>query len=169
MSDRPLQLNGWDIYAHPLFLDQLESLVSEVVASRERDPLGYASRRPAKLLAAVLKVAFEVVPEDPTRAEYRQGDTLGSQYRHWFRAKFLQQYRLFFRYREDAGRRVIVLAWVNDDRSLRAYGSRSDAYAVFRKMLHRGNPPDDWDTLLTAAQGETARLKRSRPASRPRP
>ena len=47
----------------------------------------------------VLKVAFEDIPSDPTRDIYRQGGTLGEEYKHWFRAKFLQRFRLFFRYR----------------------------------------------------------------------
>ena len=167
MSDGPLLINGWEIYAHPFFLDQLEALVRDVEQARDNDPHGYITRRPAKLLAAVLKVAFEVIPGDPVRPEYRQGGTLGDKYKHWFRAKFLQQYRLFFRYREAAGRKVIVLAWVNDDGTLRAYGSRSDAYAVFGKMLRRGDPPDDWDALVKAASGKTerTRLKRSRAAA----
>lgn len=163
MSDGPLVVNGWEIHAHPLFLDQLEDFVSLVTAAREKDPSGYRKRRVAKVLAAILRVAFEVVPEDPTRSEYRQGDTLGNAHRHWFRVKFLQQYRLFFRYRETDGRRVIVLAWVNDDQTLRAYGSRSDAYAVFQKMLRQGNPPDDWDALLKAARAEDERLRQIRP------
>lgn len=165
MSGAPLIVSGWAIYAHPLFLDQLEDLILQVEDAKAKDPDGYRKMRSAKLLAAVLKVAFAVIPEDPTRTEYRQGDTLGARHRHWFRAKFLQQYRLFFRYRDADGLKVIVLAWVNDDRTLRAYGSRSDAYAVFRKMLRSGKPPDDWNTLLSEARDATARsrLERARP------
>jgi hydrogenase maturation protease len=50
-----------------------------------------------KGLAAIAKLAFEVIPGDPTRNDYRQGTTLGDNYKHWFRAKFFQQYRLLFR------------------------------------------------------------------------
>jgi len=59
-----------------------------------------------------------------------------------------------------------VLAWVNDDSTLRAYESASDAYAVFRKMLKRGNPPDTWKDLLAAASGESAKRRLSRSAPR---
>ena len=165
MSEEPLEINGWEVYAHPLFLDELDKLIAAVEKLKRKDPKSYRKKRAAKLLAAVLKVAFEVIPEDPTRPIYRQGGTLGEEYTHWFRAKFLQQYRLFFRFRETKDRRVIVLAWVNDQSTLRAYGSGSDAYAVFRRMLGRGNPPDSWDALLkVASQGAAqARLKRVRP------
>jgi len=40
---------------------------------------------------------------------------------------------------------------VNDSESLRTYGSRTDAYAVFRGMPMAGNPPDEWDALVRAA------------------
>lgn len=83
----------------------------------------------------MLKVAFEDIPADPTRDAYRQGDTLGGGYKHWFRVKFLQQFRLFFRYQRSSDGGTIILAWVNDDNMLRAYESDTDAYAVFRKML----------------------------------
>ena len=75
-----------------------------------------------------------------------QDDSLGSEHKHWRRAKFFQQYRLFFRFHQDS--RVIVLAWVNDETTKRAYGAKSDPYRVFRDMLIRGCPPNDWDTLV---------------------
>ena len=75
---------------------------------------------------------------------------LGSDHKHWFRAKFVNgRYRLFYRY--DSQAKVIVYAWVNDASTLRTYGSRTDAYAGFGKMLKQGNPPDDWKALLEAA------------------
>ncbi len=165
MNPPPLVVDGWSLYAHPLFLDQLEEMIAAVEAARRKDPDGYRTTRAAKLLAATLKIAFEVIPADPTRPEYRQGATLGAAHKHWFRAKFLQQYRLFFRYQQTKDRKIIVLAWVNDEGSLRAYGSRTDAYATFRKMLSRGQPPDDWTELLASASatGAKERLKRIQP------
>ncbi len=158
----PLEINGWTVYAHPLFLAQLEALVAEVETARKRDSDGYKKKRAAKLLAAITKVAFEDIPSDPTRAVYRQGDTLGDEYKHWFRAKFLQRMWLFFRYQETETAKVIVLAWVNDEDTLRAYGEASDAYAVFRKMLKKGSPADDWETLLAAASKGSARERLNR-------
>jgi toxin YhaV len=165
VNDDTLQINGWTIYAHPLFLDQLEAMIEAVEKARKKDPKGYKKKRAAKLLAAILKLAFDDIPSDPTRDVYRQGATLGEEYKHWFRAKFLQQFRLFFRYQQSEGAKIIVLAWVNDDSTLRAYESASDAYAVFRKMLKRGNPPHTWKELMAAASSETAkrRLSRSKP------
>ncbi|WP_166293526.1 type II toxin-antitoxin system YhaV family toxin [Bradyrhizobium sp. 2S1] len=164
MSHETLEINGWTIYAHPLFLDQLEAMVGAVEKARKKDPQGYKKKRATKLLAAVLKVAFEDIPSDPTHDTYRQGGTLGDAYKHWFRAKFLQQFRLFFRYQQSADANVIVLAWVNDDTTLRAYESADDAYAVFRRMLNRGNPPDSWPDLLAEVSADSAKQRLARAA-----
>ena len=153
----PLLIHGWTVFAHPLFLDQLEVLTRQVEALKQKDPIGYAKKNVAKRLAAITKLAFDVIPQDPMRPEYRQGGTLGADHKHWFRAKFFQQYRLFFRYH--ARGKVIVLAWVNDEGSKRAYESSNDAYRVFRRMLDSGHPPDDWSQLLAGARAEGLRLQ----------
>lgn len=148
-------VQGWELFAHPLLLDQLDKLVAAVERARARKPKAYQSEANAKLLAALRRLIFEVVPEDPARAEYRQGTTLGADRKHWFRAKFGGgRFRLFFRY--DSKSRIIVYAWVNDETTLRTYGAKTDAYAVFRGMLDKDTPPDSWDALLKAASNQAA-------------
>ena len=154
--DRPLVIHGWKIFAHPLFLQEVEELLTQVEQLREKHPLDYQKKNATKRLAAIAKLAFDVIPQDPTRRDYRQGTTLGDEYKHWFRAKFFQQYRLFFRYHQQS--KIIVFVWVNDQKSKRAYDSKTDAYRVFQKMLESGHPPDDWHDLLKEATGETNRL-----------
>ena len=140
-----LRVHGWTLFAHPLFLDPIETLTARVKAARARDPEGYRNRNDSKRLAAIARLAFDVIPQDPERPEYRLGRALGENHRHWFRAKFFQQYRLFFRFHK--GSRILVLAWVNDEQSKRAYESANDAYRMFRKMLQQGHPLDDWEAL----------------------
>lgn len=142
----PMVIHGWTVFAHPLFLAQMEELATQVETLKQKDPSGYTKKNATKRLAAITKLAFDVIPQDPTRPEYRQGNTLGDDHKHWFRAKFFQQYRLFFRFH--APSKIIVLAWVNDEDTKRAYDSSSDAYAVFRKMLETGHPPDNWESLV---------------------
>ena len=138
-------INGWTLHAHPEFLHQLEGLLARVAEDRRRKPDAWKTRNTFKQLAAVARLAFQAIPADPTDAQWRLGNTLGETHRHWCRAKFFQQDRLFFRY--DAAARLLVLAWVNDDNTLRACGRSDDAYAVFRKRLEKRNPPDDWQSL----------------------
>jgi toxin YhaV len=114
-----------------------------------------------------------VIPQDPTRPECRQGSTLGEQEKHWFRAKFFQKYRLFFRYHAPSQAKpsqakpsqVLVLAWVNDEDTKRADDSGGDAYRVLQNMLANGQPPGDWDGLLREAMsdgGAPPKIQRSR-------
>ena len=156
-ASAPLAVNGWTLFAHPLFLDQVEALVARVEALRARDPVGYTKKNATKRLAAIATLAFELIPQDPARPEYRQGSALGDDRKHWFRAKFYQQYRLFFRYHQAS--RIIVYAWVNDEDTKRAYERSDDAYRTFQKMLERGRPPDDWESLLAQAKREISRLR----------
>ena len=149
-------INGWMIFAHPLFLDEIEALIGQVETLKNKDPVNYIKKNATKRLAAITKLVFEVIPQDPTIADYRQGATLGNEHKHWFRAKFFQQYRLFFRF--DSASKIIVFAWVNDEKNKRAYGSKTDAYYLFKKMLHNGCPPDNWDSLLVEAKGGLSRF-----------
>ena len=149
-NQTPVVVNGWTLYVHPLFAEQYQILQEKVSALKEKNPKGYIKKNATKRLAAIHKLAFEVIPQDPTSSDYRQGKTLGEENKHWFRAKFFQQYRLFFRYHLES--KVIVYAWVNDESNKRAYESKTDAYKVFAKMFMSGNPPDDWDALLIAAK-----------------
>lgn len=151
-----ITVNGWTIFTHPLFLAEIEALAEQVQKSKEKDPENYLTKNASKRLAAIAKLAFDVIPRDPTLALYRQGATLGETHRHWFRAKFFQQYRLFFRF--DSTAKIIVYSWVNDDKRRRAYGSKSDAYRVFEKMLLNGHPPNDWDQLLAEAGSDLRQL-----------
>ncbi|TAK78039.1 MAG: hypothetical protein EPO11_01830 [Gammaproteobacteria bacterium] len=73
----------------------------------------YKQKNSTKRLAAITKLIFEKIPQNPTLLEYRQGITLGDDNKHWFRAKFFQQYRLFFRFHLES--KIIVYAWVNDE------------------------------------------------------
>lgn len=148
--NEPVAVNGWTIYAHPVFLAQYDALTVEVDLLRKKGPDDYTMKNPATRLAAIQKLVFDVIPQDPTRPEYRQGATLGDDHKHWLRAKFYQQYRLFFRYHLES--KVIVFAWVNDEKNKRAYGSADDAYKTFRRMLKNGRPPDGWDALLAEAK-----------------
>jgi toxin YhaV len=47
---------------------------------------------------------------------------------------------------------------VNDDTTLRAYDSRTDAYRVFKGMLEDGDPPSDWKALLASVRPASGQL-----------
>ncbi|MBW3098489.1 type II toxin-antitoxin system YhaV family toxin [Pseudohoeflea coraliihabitans] len=157
-AEAPLVVNGWSIYAHPIILEQLEALIKEVEERKLRAPRDWHRKNCTKRLAAIYKLLTGTIPADPGAAAFRQGASLGDHRKHWFRAKFFEQYRLFYRFNSDA--KVIVLAWVNDEKTLRAYDSRTDAYATFKGMLESGDPPDDFDTLMKEAMRAAERFKK---------
>jgi toxin YhaV len=155
-----MEVEGWALYLHPLFQQQLEKLTAQVEALKAKDPLGYKQQPATKLLATLNRYVREIIPRNPNAAEFRQGNTLGADNRHWFRAKFHERYRLFYRF--SSKEKVIVYAWVNDEKTLRKAGSKTDPYAVFRAMLEAGNPPRTMAELLTVSRRiEAARSSRS--------
>lgn len=162
-SSDPIHIaHSYALTFHPLLLDQLERLT---VAAEKEHARGSPGAN-AKLLSRLLHIMFEEVPAEPGHARYRQGKTLGAHRKHWFRAKFGNgRFRLFYRFSSSSQPPVILYVWVNDEESLRTYQSRSDAYAVFRRMLESGNPPDDWGQLMKAATDANVvrRSKRIKP------
>ena len=96
---------------------------------------------------------FDKIPQNPGGPQYRHGGAIPGGHLEWFRAKTGNgRFRLFYRY--DSTSRIVIYAWVNNTDTLRTYGATTDAYAVFGKMLTRGNPPTDWETLLEQARRE---------------
>ena|SRR5260370_39994571 len=143
-------VNGWRLYTHPLFHEQLTRITEQVEALAKKDPAGYRDEAATKLLATINRYIREIIPRDPNAAEFRQGNTLGTDNRHWFRGKFHERYHLFYRF--SSMEKVIIYAWVNDGRTLRKSGSKTDPYNVFRSILESGNPPSTMDQLLADAK-----------------
>ena len=145
-----MEVNGWRLFQYPLLENQLKKLTAAVEQLSISRPDTYGEHPKAKLLATIHRHITEIIPRNPNAPEFRQGDTLGPDNRHWFRAKFHQRYRLFFRF--STKDRVIVYVWVNDEFTLRKAGSKTDAYAVFKSMLTAGDPPRTLEALLKRAK-----------------
>jgi toxin YhaV len=147
-----MQSHGWNLLFHDCLIEQLQKLQEGALRAQAQDPAGFASNANVRLFEAVSKLILEAVPSDPNRDEYRQGNTVGSDDRHWCRAKIGQRFRLFFRF--DSKSRVIIFAWINDEHTLRAAGSKNDPYGVFKRTLIGGNPPDNWNALQSASHAD---------------
>jgi toxin YhaV len=145
-----MEANGWRLFQYPIFQNQLEQLTQDVEQLSIAQPDTYKQHPKSRLLATVLRYVTEIIPRNPNAPEFRQGDTLGPDNRHWFRAKFHQRYRLFFRF--SSKDRVIVYVWVNHESTLRKAGAKTDPYSIFKSMLNAGNPPRELDALLAHAK-----------------
>lgn len=114
---------AWILLFHDCIAQQLQTLHEASERAKLKDPEGYQSNANVKLFRALTHLIMDVVPTDPGRDEYRQGNTLGTEHRHWRRAKVGRRFGVFFRY--DCASKTIVFAWVNDDQTLRSSGSNA--------------------------------------------
>lgn len=69
----PLVVHGWTIFAHPLFLAQIEVLIQQVEAHKQKDPVGFVKKNASKRLAAITKLAFDIILQDPARPGIAKG------------------------------------------------------------------------------------------------
>jgi len=160
-----MEARGWRLFVHPLFQAQLERLAKRVEKLASSDPDGYSSHPATKMLATINHYIRDAIPRDPNGPEFRQGNTLGPDNRHWFRAKFHGRYRLFYRF--STKQKVIVYAWVNDESTLRKSGSKTDPYVVFKTMLESREPPNSFAELLrTSKEMDASKASPSRPTRR---
>jgi toxin YhaV len=169
----PLAIQSWTVFAHPRFMTQVEALVDQVEAFveqvealveqvealveqveapveqdealKKKDPTGYVKKNATNKLAAIVRLAFDVTPQDLTRAEYGQGEPLGDDRQHWFRAEFFQQTRPF------CGA-TLRPRWSSTPGSMTTAPSVPARVAMmptgsFKKLLESGHPHDDWKPL----------------------
>mgnify|MGYP002630279212 FL=1 len=144
-----MEINGWKIYYFRTFAAAFDELEAEVSALAASDPRGYKAHPQTRLLASVYKAITERVPASPDHPEFRLGKTLGEDYGNWRRVKkgLPDRYRLFFRFASKPVK-LIVYVWFNDEYTLRKARSKTDVYETFRRMLARGEVPDNIDHLL---------------------
>lgn len=140
--------NGWNLFYFRLFGQILNQLEVEVTALATKNPEGFHHHPKAKLLKAVIDNVRTEVPRDPEHRDYWLGGTLGDDYKDWRRVKHRlpPRYRLFFKFASSQKR--IAYAWLNDESTLRKEGSKTDVYEVFKRMLRRGDVPNNFADLL---------------------
>jgi len=103
-----MQKHNWKLFFHPCIVEQLKKLKAATDRASAADPVGFEVNTNVKRYRALIHLILEIVPLDPGLDEYRQGNTMGQDYRHWRRTKVGRRFRLFIRY--DSRTRVIVVA-----------------------------------------------------------
>ena len=97
----------------------------------------------AAVLSAVLEGIKETIAVDPYASRF----ALSGPLRHCGRLKGMglpNRYRLFFRPFEAEGRRLLLILWLGFPRK---EGDRNDCYALFSRLVRRGELPEDWASL----------------------
>jgi hypothetical protein len=69
-----IQRNGWNLLFHKCRIEQLHKWHAAAERAQKQDPKGSVSNANVRLFAALAKLIFEVVPSNPNREEYWQGN-----------------------------------------------------------------------------------------------
>ena len=142
-----MKVNGWLLLQYKLFSDQIVELKTEVKKVQNSNPESYKEHPKTKRLLRIKQLIFDEIPAEPGHERWNQGNSLGTEFKLWKRAKFgKNRFRLFFRY--DSTNKIIIYAWVNNENTLRKEGDKNEPYAIFAKGLRKGDPPSDLAALL---------------------
>lgn len=137
----------WEILFFTVFNDQFSNLVDAVKKLKEKNPKAYKNHATTKLLAKVYRSIFHDAAVDPAHKKFSLGNTLGQRRRHWKRIKngLPVRHRIFFQF--STAENDIIIAWLNDEDTLRKDGDKNDVYNYFKRLLDRRTIPDDNKSL----------------------
>lgn len=148
-----MQRHGWNLLFHDGLIEQLQKLQTAAQKAKAQDPQGFESNANLKLFNALAQLMLETVPSDPSRDEYRKGNTMGPAFRHWRRAKLGRRFRLFFRF-DSKTRIIIFMAMMEAQTYLAKRQARADLNAFDAVMARTGGePPREGDRILPAQNG----------------
>lgn len=148
-----MQRHSWNLLFHDGLIEQLQKLQTASQKAQTQDPQGFESNANVKLFNALAQLMLETVPSDPSRDEYRQGNTMGPAFRHWRRAKLGRRFRLFFRF-DSKTRIIIFMAMMEAQTYLAKRQARADLNAFDAVMARTGGePPREGDRILPAQNG----------------
>lgn len=133
---------NWEPWYFRIFWGQLFRLMTEVQKIQDCSPDKLHGHPKLKLMLAVDKVISQATA-DPLSKTYKLGNALGKEHTDWRRAKdgLPERYRLFFKF--FSRHQDIFFTWLNDEKTLRKDGAKTDCYAVFKRMLDSGIVPSD--------------------------
>jgi toxin YhaV len=142
----PLVRHGWTIAFQPqLFARQVVERKAEVKRlKQELDPQSFVQHPQVNLLLAAV---MEGIKERIAADRYASRFALRGPLRRYGRLKGLglpDRYRLFLRPFEAEDRRLLLILWLGFPRR---DGDRNDSYAVFSRLVQRGELPEDWESL----------------------
>ena len=131
--------NGWEILFHPKFFGvQYQDLFDRVTQLKQRLPEAeFKTHITVKLLTAITIGIETKIPVDPFASHFALTGPL-KRYGRMKKMGLSDRYRLFFRVFDTPERKAIVILWLGFPRK---EGSKDDCYAVFTKMVTRGDFP----------------------------
>ena len=141
--------NGWAIYFHQIFFDQLADQIACVKKLKSRmSNEEFITHPEVKMLQTLRKCIKQEIPNDPFASRFHLNGILAK----YSRVKHLgipSRYRLFFRASAQSGHKAIFILWLGFPRKK---DSKDDCYEVFKKMVSRGNFPENVALLIAASE-----------------
>lgn len=140
---KPIKINGYLIYFHPLFYQQWLELVNRVKYLKEKLETEHFITHPeVKLLKALDSGIKNKISTNPLTSYFFLKKPL-QKYSRLKKMGLPSRYRLFFRVFQKAN--TIIILWLGFPRK---EGDKKDCYEIFSKMVINGNFPDDMNTFL---------------------
>jgi toxin YhaV len=138
---------GWEIYFHPqLFGQQYQELLTRVQTLKENlKPEDYQTHPSVKLFAAITIGIESKIPSDPFASHFALTGAL-KRYSRMKKMGLPGRYRLFFRVFDTTEMKAIIILWLGYPRK---EGDKNDCYAVFTKMVNRGEFPEEVSELIS--------------------
>lgn len=145
-----MMINGWRIYfLRRLFGQQRQDLREEVRRLKEKlSNEEYIHHPTVKLYVAIMRAVKEIIPADPLASRF----ALTGPLKRYGRVKKMglpNRYRLFFRVFQAGEQKSIFILWLGYPRK---EGDKKDCYAVFQKMVERGDFPGSLDELIAESE-----------------
>lgn len=135
--------NGWRILFNEPFTTAYGDLSACVRWFRTTLPDDVYRQHPeVKLFAALYRVVYEIVPDNPGHPDFRLEGSL-KKFRRVKGRGLPSRYRLFFVFMDSA--KTIVFLYVNDRRALRKAGDTNDPYQRFRSLVDQGVIGSDFE------------------------
>ena len=139
----PIQKNGWTIYFHQLFAQQYLDLRERIVKlTNNLDKEALRIHSDVKLFQSIQNLIYETIPSNPFADYFALRGSL-KRYSRVKKKGLPNRYRLFFKVFKQEQK--IVILWLGYPRK---EGDKKDCYAVFSKMVNRGNFPHSLDELI---------------------
>lgn len=131
--------NNYLLKIHELFYQRTVDLTDEIIKLKQKLSFEELTQHPVfKLAYRVYNAALDIIPADPNHPDYRLEGNL-RKYRRYKRG--LERYRLFFGFSSQP--KIILYLYLNDEKTLRKAGSKSDPYEQFKKFVNQGKVSHD--------------------------
>ena len=135
-------INGWRILFHPVFAERFGALREEAERLKGSLPEDQYRQHPtAKLLAGVARLIQQQVPANPNAPDFQLTGDL-AKFRRAKGRGLPPRYRLFWVFSSE--HKVIIFLYLHAEGVLRREGDKHDVYAVFERLVRRGEISPDF-------------------------